>query len=165
MVPAPDEVGRPLADREFEDLYRDEIARVMRMARALTSVDDAHDVVQDAFVGLLRAWDTTENPRAYLNRSIVNGARNTYRRRDSQRARVTALRNDGAGAPAPTADEYLDDLIARLPDTQRAVVVLKFHLQMQDREIADALGIRTGSVGPALTRALRALRKELDHGA
>lgn len=153
-----------MADQDFEEFYEAQVHRAMRMAVALTSADEAHDVVQDAFVGLLRAWDRTDNPRAYLHRSIVNGVRNTYRSRDSQRAKVAALRNIPTSVDA-SRDEYLDDLIARLPERQRAVVVLRFHLQMQDREIAEALGIRTGTVGPTLTRALRALRKDLDHDA
>lgn len=149
--------------QELEAFYRAEIDGAMRLAVGLTSGGEAHDIVQDAFVGLLRAWDRTANPQAYLRRSIVNGARNTFRRRDSQRAKVTALRAQPRSDTPDDPDE-LGDLIAALPDKQRAVVVLRFQLQMQDHEIADALGIRRGSVGPTLTRAIRTLRKELDHG-
>jgi len=157
----PPSAGVPIAERnrEFEGFYVAEGDRALRLALLLTSRDDAQEVVQDAFVGLLRVWGSTENPSAYLTRSIVNGSRNVYRRRTAQHDRQSALQRLPKDHEVPT--EFLGDLIAGLPSRQREVVVLRFFLQMRDREIADTLGIRTGSVGPTLTRALRRLRRGL----
>jgi DNA-directed RNA polymerase specialized sigma24 family protein len=46
-----------------------------------------------------------------------------------------------------------------LPFNQRAVVVLRFYVGLNNVEIAEALGCATGSVGPWLDRALKQLRK------
>jgi RNA polymerase sigma-70 factor (ECF subfamily) len=41
------------------------------------------------------------------------------------------------------------------------MVVLRYDLQLTDREIADTLGIPVGTVKSTIHRALAALRKEL----
>lgn len=64
--------------------------------------------------------------------------------------------------PADTSErDVLDDALAKLPFNQRAAVVLCFYAQCSHREAADALGCPIGSIGPWITRALIALRKEL----
>jgi RNA polymerase sigma factor (sigma-70 family) len=57
--------------------------------------------------------------------------------------------------------EYLADAIAALPPKQRAVIVLRFYLDLTTAEIAQTLEIRPGSVGPTLTRALRSLQEAI----
>lgn len=155
--------GRTPSDRtstqRFEAFYEAESERAMGLARLLTTRDEAPDIVQESFIGLYKVWDRTDNPAGYLRRSIVNGAKNSYRERASHSSRSSALLAQLSSAAEPA--EYLDDLIASLNPKQKAVVVLRFYLQLQDAEIADALNIRRGSVGPTLTRALRHLRKEL----
>lgn len=53
------------------------------------------------------------------------------------------------------------DAVQRLPFNQRAAIVLRYYHRMTEREIAAALGCRSGSVGPWLHRGLRRLREEL----
>jgi len=147
----------------FDDFYEASAPKAMRLALLLTSSpDDAHDVTHDAFVGMLQRWPEIEDPAAYLRRSIANGAASTYRRRAGRRAREERLRSAIATAAPPPA-EYLADQIEALPFPQRAVIVLKYFADLTEREIADATGMRPGSVGPTLARALDRLRKETDH--
>lgn len=144
----------------FEAFYAGAAQDATRLAWLLTSSrEDAQDVVQEAFVGLFRRWADVQNPAAYLQRSITNGAAGTHRRRSSTSARLVALRQhqSRSGLSAP---EYLADMIEGLPHRQRAVVVLRYYLQLQDREIAAAVGMPVGSVGPTLARALVRLRRE-----
>ncbi len=64
--------------------------------------------------------------------------------------------------PDATAPEHdLFDAVQALPFNQRAVIVLRFHYQFTEAEIAAALNCRSGSVGPWLRRGLRRLRKDL----
>jgi RNA polymerase sigma-70 factor (ECF subfamily) len=142
----------------FEALYNDEHARQVRRAALLTgSSETAHDIVHDAFVEVLQRWDRLREPAPYLSRAVVNGCRDRERRRATEVRCQSALVERGA----PPEDVRLLDALGRLPFNHRAVVVLRFYLQYQDREIADLLGCRPGSVGPWLQRGLRALRKEL----
>lgn len=150
------------ASGPFDAFYADQAPQAMRLALLLTSsTEDAHDVAHDAFVGMLQRWHQIDDPRAYLRRSINNGAATTYRRRAGHRHREERLRSVAA-TEVPSPDEYLADQIAALPYAQRAVVVLKFFADLTEREIAAATGMRPGSVGPTLNRALAQLRKETD---
>lgn len=146
--------------QDFEQFYRAEASGAVKLATLLSSPQDAHDLVQDAFVGLLRNWERTDAPRAYLRRSIYNGAISGYRRRSSQEAKVLALTAQERSV-RPEFD-YVDDQLAKLNSRQRAVVVLRFFLQLNDREIAELTGMKVGSVGPTLSRALKQLRKGLE---
>lgn len=134
---------------------------LVRVAYLLTSdVQEAVDLTQDAFEAAIGRWDAIDDHEAYLRRAVTNRAYNATRdrsRRADKVRRVHLERPSDAGGP-----EYLGDLIAALPPRQRAVVVLRFYLDLPYDEIARSLGLRPGSVGPTLQRALRALEQELE---
>lgn len=50
--------------------------------------------------------------------------------------------------------------LAALPTDQRAVVVLRHHLDLSERQTADLLGIAPGTVKSRLSRGLRALASD-----
>lgn len=52
-------------------------------------------------------------------------------------------------------------LLQRLPTKQRAVLVLRYYEDLSEREIANVMGCRPGTVKSLASRALEALRKEL----
>jgi RNA polymerase sigma factor (sigma-70 family) len=155
-APAVGRAGR--RDAEFVAFYRRELlGQVRRAALLLGSELVANDVVHDAFVSLYERWASIDEPGPYLNRAVLNRCRDLARRR---------VRRDGAldrlGPAAPTSEhDVLWDVLDSLPFNQRAAVVLRFYAQMTEREIAEALGCATGSVGPWITRALAAMREEL----
>lgn len=144
----------PTSHLGFADFYRTEFDGAVRVARFLTgSWDAGRDVTQDAFCGLHRNWHRVEQPEAYLRRSLVNGAASLHRRRGRDRAR-----------PVPRAEvseldaHHLTDVLAALPERQRAAVVLRFHADLPDAAIAEALGVKVGSVASLVHRALATLR-------
>jgi RNA polymerase sigma factor (sigma-70 family) len=55
--------------------------------------------------------------------------------------------------------------VARLPRRSREVLALRYYLDLQDREIAEALGISRGTVSSTASRALAALACELKEKA
>jgi DNA-directed RNA polymerase specialized sigma24 family protein len=82
--------------------------------------------------------------------------------RDQARRDATARRKLPLLLPGPEpGDEHLWDALQALPFNHRAVVVLRYYHQLPEREIAELLGCRPGSVGPWLQRGLRTLRKAL----
>jgi len=129
---------------------------------AVLLVDDpsvAADVVQDAFVQVLRRWERIEVPEAYLHRCVVNGSRSVLRRRLVGRRALDRL------GPVPAhRDEHdeLSDSLRALTPRQRAVVVLRYYLDLPERAIAEALGVRPGTVKSTLHTALGRLRVELN---
>lgn len=141
----------------FADLYRARFDDSVRLARFLTgSWDEARDLVQDAFCGLHRNWRSVTNPEAYLRRSIVNGVASHHRRRGRDRARALPE----VGVTELGAAE-LTDALAALPERQRAAIVLRFQFDLPDAAIADALGIRAGTVASLIHRGLAALHLSL----
>src|SRR5438876_9131505 len=69
---------------EFDDLYRQEYAAVVRLAFALTGrLGLAEEMAQDAFLSAYRAWDRIghyENPGAWLRRVVTNRGVSAWRR-------------------------------------------------------------------------------------
>jgi RNA polymerase sigma-70 factor, ECF subfamily len=129
----------------------------------------ARDAVQDS---LVRAWRDLPGLRdpdrfdAWLHRLTVNTCLDLVRRR---RRRVIEVELDpiwNLGLP-DDADllglrDQLDRALARLEPEQRAVVVLRYWLDLPIQETAEALGIPLGTAKSRLHRAIAALRATVD---
>lgn len=148
-----------------DDLYRDHGQAATRLAFLLTGDRArAEDVVQDAFVRMiarLRHIRETESLRAYLTRTVVNLAKNEYRRD----GRLRSFLESGRGAaPASTALpdlEVRDELHAQLltlPWRQRAALVLRYCEDRSEAEVADALGTTSKAVRSLVGRGLETIR-------
>jgi len=148
-------------------LYREHRLGLLRMAVLL--VDDratAEDVVQDAFVSFQRSLDRLRSPEAalaYLRVCVANAARAAIRRRQVARRhlhRSTVVTDE---PPADTelmlAAEHQEVLRAlrRLPDRQREVLILRYWSDLSEAQIAETLGISTGTVKSTASRGMRRL--------
>ncbi|MEN9506366.1 MAG: hypothetical protein RI958_2292 [Actinomycetota bacterium] len=144
---------------EFTAFYRAEQPGQVRRAALLLGSDElANDVVHEVLAAMYRSWSSIEQPGPYLNRAVLNRCREAGRDRTREARLRERLRPLASDLPA---DDVLLDIVAGLPFNQRAVVVLRFYAQMTEPEIAAALDVPTGSVGPWTHRALAKLRKEL----
>jgi RNA polymerase sigma factor (sigma-70 family) len=141
----------------FEMLYEQQYRPMVRLAFALVDTrQQAEEVVQDSFAALYPRFDRIENHAAYLRVTVLNGCRRALRRRMLSRRQPVPPSEDGQlGA------SHVVDAIRRLPDKQRSMVVLRYDLQLTDREIAETLDVPIGTVKSTLHRALTELRKEL----
>ncbi len=143
----------------LEGLYRDAYHRMTRVAHMLTGHNDvAEEVVQDAFVGLYRRFDTVSDPTGYLYRSVVNGCRQRHRRRQVGE-RLRTLRVVTEVAP-PEIDETWR-AVERLSPWRRAVV-LRYCADLSEADIAEVLGCSKGTVKSLLHRALAQLKDVID---
>jgi len=145
-------------DEEFEEFYRREhVGQVRRAALMVGRIGLAEDFVHDAFIAVYDRWDDLDNPGAYLNRAVLNGCRDHWRRQDSQGRALGRL-----DAPGRSAEhDILWDVLGRLPFSQRAAVVLRYYGGLTEAGIAAALDCPPGSVGPWIARALTTMREEL----
>ena len=143
---------------DFATFYRRELdGQVRRAALLLGSEAAAADAVHDAFVAVYQRWPRIEEPGPYLNRAVLNRCRDMARATDRARGVLHRLIGD-----CETAEyDPLWDVLINLPFNQRAAVVLKYYARLTETEIAGALDCPTGSIGPWISRALTALRKEL----
>jgi RNA polymerase sigma-70 factor (sigma-E family) len=152
------------------ELFHTHYRRLVGLAGLM--VDDretAEEVVQDSFEALYRNWSRLRDPHAaiaYLNRSVVNGSRSKVRRRVT--ARAFALPQAGVEPSAESGGMDVSrrhDLVAavhQLPQRQREVVVLRYFLDLSEIEIADWLGVSTGSVKRHASRATDSLRRRME---
>lgn len=139
----------------FSALYEEQFLPLVRLATLLTGrVEVARDLVQDAFVQLHVRWTTVRDPLAYVRRSVVNGCRSHHRARWRRNEVVLA---DTDRPTAFDVDHTLTTL-GVLNARERACIVLKYYEDRTEREIAELVGCRPGSVGPTLNRALAKLR-------
>lgn len=126
----------------------------------LRDPDRAKDVVQEV---TLRLWqnpkglDASANPRAYCLASVRNEALSVLR----SATRFESLDSAASlpeSAPADDSD-WMRELIARLPESQRRVFELKTIRDMEYEEIASLLSTSEANVRQLLSRARKTLRR------
>jgi RNA polymerase sigma-70 factor (sigma-E family) len=156
------------AEAAVAALYRANAVSLIRLAYVmLDDLPGAEDVVQEAFCGLYRRWDRLKDAdRAmfYVRAAVLNGCRSALRRR-AVRRRVLADQPPAVSAEAVVLSgeerEEVIRAVERLPHRQREALVLRFYLDLPDDQIAQAMGIRPGTVRSAMCRALEALGRAL----
>lgn len=152
----------------FSALAHDAIPRLHAIAFRITQDQDgADDATQQA---LIAAWDHLPSLRdpsrfdAWTYRLVVRSATREARR-GSQRGRVRILTQpESAGLDPSDALEQRDELeraFRRLSPEHRAVLVLHHYADLPLAEIAEILGVPTGTVGSRLHNAARRLRLAL----
>jgi RNA polymerase sigma-70 factor (sigma-E family) len=151
-------------------LHRTEYRNLVRLARLLLDdVGASEEVVQDAFVALQLRWRTIREPEkaaAWLRSAVLNGARSQLRRRQVRERLLPRPGPDGgpADGAALAADEHRRVVAAlqQLPRRQREALVLRFYLELSERETAEAMGVSAGSVKTHVHRGLAALTPLLE---
>lgn len=150
-------------ETEFDAFYRRERASLYRsLALTLTDHDLAAEAVDEAMVRAYQHWrrlSRYDNPSGWVYRVGLNWAISRTRR-SRRRPPVADLPMHVEQPQLP--DPQLAAAVAALPTRQRAVVVLRFDRDWSLEQIAEALGVPTGTVKSRLHRALAALRSTLE---
>ena len=168
----PEARGKPAADSAaaaVAALYQHHAVGLIRLAYLmLGDRAGAEDAVQNAFCGLYRHWDRLadrDRALAYVRSSVLNGCRSALRRRTTGRRLLTAYQPPTASAEAAVLGleerQEVMRAVRRLPERQREALVLRFYLDLPEREIARLMGLRPSSVRSATARALKALGHSL----
>jgi RNA polymerase sigma factor (sigma-70 family) len=146
---------------------QDDYAGWYRLALLMTGDPQrAEDCVQDVVVSLLsgpRRVVAAGSARAYVRTAVVNRARSAHRRTATERKHLWRQRVDEVGPDHGEGLVLRDAVLAalqRLPDRQRAVLVLRYYAGATDDEIGRTLGIRTSTVRSTAMRALRSVRQD-----
>jgi RNA polymerase sigma-70 factor (sigma-E family) len=154
----------PGSAERFDQLFQANVLGLVRLAHLITGSNDvAEELVQDAFVELYRRWDTIERPDAYVRSAVINRSRSAIRRR-ALGVRVHRQVESMTVLPAdiePT-DWQLIGALAHLSERQRVAVVLRYWADLSEKEIADELSCRPGTVKSLLARALERLREVVE---
>jgi RNA polymerase sigma factor (sigma-70 family) len=148
------------AKPDFETFYRAQFAHAARLAHLFTGSNlVAEDLAQDGLSRIQNRFDDIDDPTRYLHVTMANVCRNWHRGRFRERTRLSHLAL--VSQAPPDECEHLLALVDRLPYRQRAVLVLRYWLDLPEAEIARVLGCRPGTVKSLCARALDRLRKEL----
>lgn len=153
--------------RRLEAVYEREAASLVRLARIFT--DDrssAEDIVQEAFIRLFRSFDRIADEtkcESYLRSIVLNLSR------DHNRRGLMSLRHQNAMVDARQPEQPEDivslsesqaEMVEALRDLsprQRDCLVLRYYLDLSEKEIARTLEISPNSVKTHCRRGLEAL--------
>jgi RNA polymerase sigma factor (sigma-70 family) len=181
-------VGRPLEEDElirraqrgdqhaYEELVNAHQGIALRVAYVIAGNGaDAEEAAQDGFVKAWRALGRFREGapfRPWLLRIVANEAHNRRRsagRRAQLAVRAATEESSGGAAPSPEATvlsgEQRKTLLAavnELPDDQRTVISLRYFAGLSEQEIAETLGVPSGTVKSRSARALERLRETYD---
>ena len=149
--------GSPEAFGRLVEIHWD---RLVRLARSVVGELEAEDVVQDA---LIVAWQSL--PKLVQPDSFGSWITRIVFRRCLKKTRWKRLRLALEDALFPASHPDLDSeltlqqLLARLPPRQRAVLHLTVVEELSDSEVGTTLGIAPGSVRAHRLRARRTLAR------
>ena len=159
------------ADEEFGAFMRGRWPVMVRLAYALSG-DPGHaeDIAQAAFARAYAAWGRVSragDPDAYVRRIVINENRKRFRKHrvaedlhgDLADTLAGQRAGQAAGQQGPEERQALLDALNCLGPRQRAVVVLRYWLDLSEAETAAALNCSVGTVKSQASRALATLRK------
>ncbi|MEE1773247.1 SigE family RNA polymerase sigma factor [Streptomyces sp. JV185] len=142
---------------------------LLRAARSLTAnPSDAEDLLQTALTKTYVAWERIEDHRAldgYVRRALLNTRTSQWRKRKVDEFACDELpEQEAAPGPDPAEQQSLHDAmwraVLKLPDRQRAMVVLRYYEDLSEAQTAEVLGVSVGTVKSAVSRALGKLRED-----
>lgn len=151
----------------FRELYRRHTPRLYQFVlRFLGGAEmDAEDVVQEVWIQAARRLDGFRweaRLETWLTAIALNVARDQLRKRYRRGGQQDVDTVELASPMTPMSERLdLDAAIAALPDGYRTVLVLHDVEGFKHHEIAEALGISTGTSKSQLSGARRVLRRLL----
>ena len=140
--------------------------------KLLRETDAVKDIVQDVFVWLWenRATLNITHIKAYLKAAVRFKIANYIRHGNIRESYFEELTQLSAGSFSPTGDELIElkelrqvihDSIMQLPEKCREVYRLSKEEGLNNREIAERLGISVKTVEAQMTIALKRLRTRI----
>ena len=147
----------------FEPWYRDTYRQLVTSMLAVSGDHEiAAEAADEAFSRAWRHWDQVRgmaSPEGWTYRVALNVLRSQARRRRvEERLLPRLVRRSEVSAPAGEVWE----LVRELPQRQRTAVVLRYVADLDERHIAEAMGVTRGTVASTLAAARHALGLALE---
>ena len=162
---------RPDEEERFADFVRAHSATLFRTAYLMTGdYQRAEDVLQESLVRIYQRWprvDQMAAPVAYARKVVVNRAASWWGKKSSQEL-PSLLRAEpawGGHLDEVAEHERVWQAVLGLPRRQRSVMVLRFYEDMSEAQIAETLGMATGTVKSHSHAAIRRLNEVLGEPA
>jgi RNA polymerase sigma-70 factor (sigma-E family) len=155
------------SDEEFREFMQGRWSAMVRLAYTLTG-DQGHaeDIAQAAFARAYASWGRVSqagDPDAYVRTILIRENSKRFRRQRVREELRAAVPERAADAGDGLADRAaLREALSRLGPRQRAVIVLRFWLDMSETSTAQALNCSVGTVKSQTSRALATLRQHTE---
>lgn len=154
----------------FEAFVVEQQRALLRFAMTLTgNYQRSEEMVADVLGGLFEQWERVgglEHPGAYARRAVVNHFI-SQARRQTRWQRVAPRILGRHQSVTEDASQQVSERVTmrhrldRLPPRQRAVLAMRYYLDMSDEQIAEQLGCSPATVRSHAARGLSALRVDL----
>jgi len=130
--------------QSFDTLVKAYRPKTYRKVLRLVPAEDAEDVTQDIFLNLVRSIDNFEGKSAFatwFNRIVANRVADYHRRMFRQKSRFTSDEEIINHEPYQEAKSIIemDDLLKKLPQHYREVILMKIYYNLSFAEIASTL--------------------------
>lgn len=155
---------------EFHEYVAARGPALLRAALLLTGDRcDAEDLLQAALTKTFLAWERINDQGAldgYVRRAMVNTQISWWRRRRLEVYPTDVLPDQPVDDCTQRSEQHdvLDRALARLPERQRAAVMLRYYEDLSEAEIAGRLGVSIGTVKSTVSRAMAKLRADAQLG-
>jgi RNA polymerase sigma-70 factor (ECF subfamily) len=169
------QLDKAALDSQFSDLYRAHLRDVYSYAYyRVGNHHDAEDLTEQTFLQAYRHFERAVDEsggrplRPWLIRIVHNLAANYFR--DRSRRPQTNLDDAGPLSEQHATDELVEGReelrhvlagVANLPEDRKSALIMRFALDMDNREIARALGRSEGATKVLIHRAIRQLEESL----
>lgn len=151
-------------DKDIDSIYQRHVDTIYRVAYSfMKNGADAEDMVQEAFLRLLRSgaeFDTEQHEKAWLIVTVSNlcksALRSPWRRRES----IDSL-TEPPTVEDPAPDETLQAVLA-LPEDYKLPVYLYYYEGYPTAQIAQMLNVAPATIRSRLNRARKKLKLALE---
>ncbi len=161
-------MGREADVEEFSRFVAHSQAKMVRLGELLSGDRGrAEDLAQHGFAQAYSVWRRVRDgdPDAYVRRCIINAHYDWWRRRTWYERPTSDLpeRPDLTDVLAAAVErEVVLRALSRLTVRERIVLVLRYYLDLSERQIAAELKIAPGTVKSAASRGLAKLRADAE---
>jgi len=147
-----------MTSQSVEAVYREHRERLWRSLLAFAGDPAiAEDAIAEAFAQALRRGDAIRDLERWVWRAAYRIAAGSLK----ERSRISSDVPERA-YELPDVPYELADALAKLPDGQRAAVILHYYADLRVRDVAAVMGTTPAAVKVSLMRARRRLRKILE---
>ena len=157
-----------LTEDEFTKFYEAYSKDVFRVAYSyLRRKEDSEDVVQETFLRLFRKPPKDLGKvKSWLLKVAVNLALDLLRKRKRESVALSSLPAQ-ASEEANRSEDFILDIVSRLPEAYRKPIVLHYYGEESVQEIGRTLRLTPSAAKKRLERGRDWIRKELEgqHGS
>jgi RNA polymerase sigma-70 factor (sigma-E family) len=153
-----------LVDDGFREFVQTRYGEMLRVAYLLSgSEHEAEDLLQGALLRVMRRWHRIEDPVPYVRRTMINLHVSRWRRYRARELVTSVVPERPVRDPADQVSDRqtLMSALRSLPPRTRAVIVLRYWVDLSEAETAALLGCSVGSVKSNASRGLSRLREAL----